>query len=169
VSLKLIDENMRIMWSAGCHRGFYGPSIGRVSIVSSHLARQATGRVLDATLAIAVDSLYNFCDLELSLAEHQRSVSLLLPREPVRVEGRVVTHLNEVSEVSWFFDATAGNLSLQISSSPPKHWLELVESTFYLGIARGDRLGAIVFRGIENDPEGELERTWLEQIEQGWY
>jgi hypothetical protein len=166
-SLKLIDGNMRIIWSASRYRGFYGSSIGKVNIVSSNLARQATGRVIAATLTIVLDSLCNFCDLELSLAESQRLASPLLPREPVRVKGRVDTHLDQVSEISWFLDATAGYLSLKVSSSPPEHWLELAEGTLYLGIAHGDRLGAIVFRGVENDPEGTLERTWLEQIEQG--
>ena len=157
---------MRLVWDHQAHyRAFHAASVAKVVVVSSHLAEEAHGRTIGDTLLIVADSDDRFCDLELKLDPRFRSAQVPEPDAPSLCEGSLEVEIGDYDKVDWELDEVRGYLRVALRSVAPTKWLRLGSSGMVLGLNDTGYLAALVFEGVDEDPSGEKESRFLEEIE----
>jgi len=158
---------MRIIWSAKAqYRAFFEPASKVISLVSSNLAEEAVGRLVSGGLTLVVDNQDGFTDLELILNSKHRQSMPAWEQQPTEIKDTLKTILPPDRTVSWQFNERSGDLLIYFTPSGSNYWFQIGSRPIFIGTEDREKISAIVFKGVVEDPNGELESAWLDQIEE---
>jgi len=157
---------MRLIWNGkDRYRAFCGAPNRKLSLVSSHISQASDGRTIGGIFLLVRDTEDRFCDFELTLDPRFRKELLPLPNAPKIAFEDLELEISDYDRVAWNHDQSKCLLQVAFCSVMPMRWVRLGENALWIGVDSNDYVAEIVCEGVLDDPSGEAESAWIDEIE----